>query len=196
MPIENQILVLLTERIRQIWSHDYRTNYERGERYLRDWSSTDDLRGKEFFAVTLTPRAKVIYAKGIWTNLDARERYVMGLWKKLKHQLNRKLHNNYQRHPELALKDLSFIEHRPSNPNINNLIIPHLHGTISVDGSLIDHLYEVLTPITTDAYQIDTDTLKNGANGIRDCLVKPLSTKEDIILWMGYASKQFDMETT
>ena len=192
---KENVLVRLQELQRTYWTRDYRINYERGEKFVGHWFGNSNLKNNRFFALTLTPKIKQVLDRGLWNCIDARERYVASLWKKLKHQLNRKLHNNYQRHPELALKDLSFIEHRPSNPNRNDLINPHLHGTIAVDGSLVDHLYDVLTPITADAYQIDADTLKNGANGIRDCLVKPLSTKEDVILWTGYASKQFDTET-
>lgn len=191
MPTENQTLIHLTERIRQTWSRDYRMNYERGERYLRDWSSTTDLRGEEFFAVTLTPQAKVIFAKGIWTNLDARERYVMGLWKNLKHQLNRKLHNNYQRYPQYQLVDLAVVENFPSNPNQNETFCnPHLHGVIAVPKERCDRLYEVLTRSSSNQYQLNLDDLSRAENGIHDVLVEPLRGRDNLCGWLGYVTKQ------
>ena len=189
MSIEN-VSKRLEELHRLHWSYDYRNNFERGETYLREWFATGNLKNKRFFAVTLTPQAEVIHAKGIWGSIDARERFVNGLWKNLKHPLNRQIHNNYQRHPEFVLRDLVFIEHRPSNPNSEQLENPHLHGTIAVDKSRVDRLYDVLTPVNADAYYLNLKALHRAENGIQDVLVKPITTKENLTLWTGYATKQ------
>jgi len=171
-----------TEEIRRLsWTADTRKLYESGEAATKSFISSKDQDTKEFYAVTLSPLESKIHSKGIWYDIDARERLVISLWDQVKHQLNRNLSNNYRRYPDKQLKDFVAIEHYDKNQKA--LIKPHLHGTLAIPKELKQVFEESFDERgSLNLALFDTD--------IKSVFVKHIPSPDDLNLWNGYVLKQ------
>ena len=171
-----------TEEIRRLsWTADTRKLYESGEAATKSFISSKDQDTKEFYAVTLSPLESKIHSKGIWYDIDARERLVISLWDQVKHQLNRNLSNNYRRYPDKQLKDLVAIEHYDKNEKA--IIKPHLHGTLAIPKELKQVFEESFDERgSLNLALFDTD--------IKSVFVKHIPSPDDLNLWNGYVLKQ------
>ena len=171
----------LEEARRLSWKSDTRKLYESGEAATKSFISSKDQDTKEFYAVTLSPLESKIHSKGIWYDIDARERLVISLWDQVKHQLNRNLSNNYRRYPDKQLKDFVAIEHYDKNQKA--LIKPHLHGTLAIPKELKQAFEESFDERgSLNLALFDTD--------IRSVFVKHIPSPDDLNLWNGYVLKQ------
>ena len=171
----------LEEARRLSWKSDTRKLYESGEAATKSFISSKDQDTKEFYAVTLSPLESKIHSKGIWYDIDARERLVISLWDQVKHQLNRNLSNNYRRYPEKQLKDFVAIEHYDKNQKA--LIKPHLHGTLAIPKELKQVFEESFDERgSLNLALFDTD--------IKSVFVKHIPSPDDLNLWNGYVLKQ------
>lgn len=171
-----------TEEIRRLsWKSDTRKLYESGEAATNSFISSKDQDTKEFYAITLSPIESKIHSKGIWYDIDARERLVISLWNQVKHQLNRNLSNNYRRYPDKQLKDFVAIEHYDKNQKA--LIKPHLHGTLAIPKELKQVFEESFDERgSLNLALFDTD--------IKSVFVKHIPSPDDLNLWNGYVLKQ------
>ena len=171
----------LEEARRLSWKSDARKLYESGEAATKSFISSKDQDTKEFYAVTLSPLESKIHSKGIWYDIDARERLVISLWDQVKHQLNRNLSNNYRRYPDKQLKDFVAIEHYDKNQKA--LIKPHLHGTLAIPKELKQVFEESFDERgSLNLALFDTD--------IKSVFVKHIPSPDDLNLWNGYVLKQ------
>lgn len=171
-----------TEENRRLsWKSDTRKLYESGEAATNSFISSKDQDTKEFYAVTLSPLESKIHSKGIWYDIDARERLVISLWNQVKHQLNRSLNNNYRRYPDKQIKDFVAIEHYDKNQKA--LIKPHLHGTLAIPKELKQAFEESFDERgSLNLALFDTD--------IKSVFVKHIPSPDDLNLWNGYVLKQ------
>ena len=171
-----------TEEIRRLsWKSDTRKLYESGEAATNSFIPSKDQDTKEFYAITLSPMESKIHSKGIWYDIDARERLVISLWNQVKHQLNRNLSNNYRRYQDKQLKDLVAIEHYDKNQKA--LIKPHLHGTLAIPKELKQAFEESFDERgSLNLALFDTD--------IKSVFVKHIPSPDDLNLWNGYVLKQ------
>jgi len=171
-----------TEEIRRLsWTADTRKLYESGEAATKSFISSKDQDTKEFYAVTLSPLESKIHSKGIWYDIEARERLVTNLWNQVKHQWNRSLNNNYRRYPEKQIKDFVAIEHYDKNQKA--LIKPHLHGTLAIPKELKQVFEESFDERgSLNLALFDTD--------IKSVFVKHIPSPDDLNLWNGYVLKQ------
>ena len=175
------ITEILEEARRLNWKSDTRKLYESGEAATNSFISSKDQDTKEFYAVTLSPLESKIHSKGIWYDIDARERLVISLWNQVKHQLNRNLSNNYRRYPDKQLKDFVAIEHYDKNQKA--LIKPHLHGTLAIPKELKQVFEESFDERgSLNLALFDTD--------IKSVFVKHIPSPDDLNLWNGYVLKQ------
>jgi hypothetical protein len=171
----------LEEARRLNWKSDTRKLYESGEAATNSFISSKDQDTKEFYAITLSPIESKIHSKGIWYDIDARERLVISLWNQVKHQLNRNLSNNYRRYPDKQLKDFVAIEHYDKNQKA--LIKPHLHGTLAIPKELKQVFEESFDERgSLNLALFDTD--------IKSVFVKHIPSPDDLNLWNGYVLKQ------
>lgn len=171
----------LEEARRLNWKSDTRKLYESGEAATNSFISSKDQDTKEFYALTLSPFESKIHSKGIWYDIDARERLVISLWNQVKHQLNRNLSNNYRRYPDKQLKDFVAIEHYDKNQKA--LIKPHLHGTLAIPKELKQAFEESFDERgSLNLALFDTD--------IKSVFVKHIPSPDDLNLWNGYVLKQ------
>ena len=171
----------LEDARRLCWKSDTRKLYESGEAATKSFISSKDQDTKEFYAVTLSPLESKIHSKGIWYDIDARERLVISLWNQVKHQLNRNLSNNYRRYPDKQLKDFVAIEHYDKNQKA--LIKPHLHGTLAIPKELKQAFEESFDERgSLNLALFDTD--------IKSVFVKHIPSPDDLNLWNGYVLKQ------
>ena len=176
-----------TEEIRRLsWTADTRKLYESGEAATKSFISSKDQDTKEFYAVTLSPLESKIHSKGIWYDIEARERLVTNLWNQVKHQWNRSLNNNYRRYPEKQIKDFVAIEHYDKNQKA--LIKPHLHGTLAIPKELKQAFEESFDEhgedFTLNHALFDINT------GINSVFVRHIPTTDDLNYWNGYVLKQ------
>ena len=171
----------LEEARRLNWKSDTRKLYESGEAATNSFISSKDQDTKEFYAITLSPIESKIHSKGIWYDIDARERLVISLWNQVKHQLNRNLSNNYRRYPDKQIKDFVAIEHYDKNQKA--LIKPHLHGTLAIPKELKQAFEESFDERgSLNLALFDTD--------IKSVFVKHIPSPDDLNLWNGYVLKQ------
>ena len=171
----------LEEARRLNWKSDTRKLYESGEAATKSFISSKDQDTKEFYAVTLSPLESKIHSKGIWYDIDARERLLISLWNQVKHQLNRNLSNNYRRYPDKQLKDFVAIEHYDKNQKA--LIKPHLHGTLAIPKELKQVFEESFD-------ERGSLNLALFDNDIKSVFVKHIPSPDDLNLWNGYVLKQ------
>lgn len=179
----------LQELQRIYWSRDYRDNFERGETFVRDWRSKKNMRERDFFALTLTPKEKTVHTKGIWYDIDARERFVATLWQNVKHQTNRRMHNNYRRHPKFELLDLAFYEHHKKGSN-TVLCTPHLHAAIAVNHQCLEEFNALLKPAESPFFSLNLTDLDRDDIQIDSVHVRRIPSHEDLCCWIGYCAKQ------
>ena len=163
------------------WKSDTRKLYESGEAATNSFISSKDQDTKEFYAITLSPLESKIHSKGIWYDIDARERLVISLWNQVKHHMNRSLNNNYRRYPDKQLKDLVAVEHYDKNEKA--IVKPHLHGTLAIPKELKQAFEESFDERgSLNLALFDTD--------IRSVFVRHIPSPEDLNYWNGYVLKQ------
>ena len=176
----------LEEARRLNWKSDTRKLYESGEAATNSFISSKDQDTKEFYAITLSPLESKIHSKGIWYDIDARERLVISLWNQVKHHMNRSLNNNYRRYPDKQLKDLVAVEHYDKNEKA--IVKPHLHGTLAIPKELKKEFEESLDEhgedFTLNLALFDTNL------DIRSVFVRHIPSPEDLNYWNGYVLKQ------
>ncbi len=119
-------------------------------------------------------------------DIDARERLVSSLWNQVKHQLNRKLHNNYKRYPDKQIKDLVAIEHLDKNQR--KLIQPHLHATLAIPKEL-KQAFEESFDAYDEEFKLNLE-LFDASIDIRSVFVKHIPSTDDLNYWNGYVLKQ------
>lgn len=171
----------LEEARRLNWKSDTRKLYESGEAATNSFISSKDQDTKEFYAITLSPLESKIHSKGIWYDIDARERLVISLWNQVKHHMNRSLNNNYRRYPDKQLKDLVAVEHYDKNEKA--IVKPHLHGTLAIPKELKQAFEESFDERgSLNLALFDTD--------IRSVFVRHIPSPEDLNYWNGYVLKQ------
>ena len=175
------ITEILEEARRLNWKSDTRKLYESGEAATNSFISSKDQDTKEFYAITLSPLESKIHSKGIWYDIDARERLVISLWNQVKHHMNRSLNNNYRRYPDKQLKDLVAVEHYDKNEKA--IVKPHLHGTLAIPKELKQAFEESFDERgSLNLALFDTD--------IRSVFVRHIPSPEDLNYWNGYVLKQ------
>jgi hypothetical protein len=171
----------LEEARRLSWKSDTRKLYESGEAATNSFMSSKDQETKEFYAITLSPIESKIHSKGIWYDIDARERLVISLWNQVKHHLNRSLNNNYRRYPDRQLKNLVAVEHYDKNKKA--LIKPHLHGTLAIPKESKQAFEESFDEHGSfNLALFDTD--------IKSVFVRHIPSSDDLNYWNGYVLKQ------
>jgi hypothetical protein len=172
------------EEIRRLsWNSDYRKLYESGEAAINSFMSSKDQETKEFYAITLSPVESKIHSQGIWYDIDARERLVIGLWNQVKHQMNRSLNNNYRRYPDKKIKDFVAVEHYDKNKKA--LIKPHLHGTLAIPKESKKAFEE-----SFDEHGVRVLNLALEDTDIYSVFVRHIPSPDDLNYWNGYVLKQ------
>ena len=177
----------LEEARRLSWKSDTRKLYESGEAATNSFMSSKDQETKEFYAITLSPIESKIHSKGIWYDIDARERLVISLWNQVKHHLNRSLNNNYRRYPDRQLKDLVAIEHYDKNQKA--LIKPHLHGTLAIPKES-KQAFEESFEESFDEHGVRVLNLALFDTDIKSVFVRHIPSPDDLNRWNGYVLKQ------
>ena len=177
-----------TEDSRFYWEHNFRKVYELGEKSTREWVLTQgfDYRDKEFYAITLSPMESNIHHLGIWYNIDAKERLVGNLWSQVKHQLNRKLHNNYKRYPDKQIRDFFAIEHYDKKGK--KQIKPHLHGTLAINKTMKEK-FENIFDEKGDDFDLNIVHFNNNLR-LKSVFVRHIPSLDDLHTWNGYVLKQ------
>lgn len=175
----------LTERLRQLWNHDYRVTYERGEQALFTWTKA---RGttNHYYSITMTPDAQPISSQRIWNDDLERERYTKELWFYLIQRLNRKIDNNYLRKPYLTIQYQEAVEHY-SRDHPDKRVVPHLHATLAVPDAAHEQFKALLIETSKGVYTINYALLKGDFSAICSVQIKDIY---DIKYWIGYVMKQ------
>lgn len=176
----------LTERMRLEWSQDYRRQFETGECAFRNWNISRI--NPRFYSINITPKEHLIHGKGIWYDIDQRERYLDGIWTYLKHSINRFLHNNYLRKPHLQIQHQVVIEHY--DKKTKELIKPHIHGTLAVPSECNERFKTLLIEVSKGVYTLDLDRLKGDFSLIKSTHVERIYDMPNLFYWMGYTMKQ------
>jgi hypothetical protein len=173
----------LEERKRLHWKQDYRRTYELGEKAIQSWNQAED---KMFYAITLSPDEATVHAKGIWYDFDARERFVHGLWTQCLHLLNRSIHNNYRRYPELQAQDFVSVEHYDRRIP-DKLIKPHIHGTLAVPCSRLMQFETLFHEVGDCGFLLKPESVDTA---IKSVYMERIPSHADLCYWTGYALKQ------
>ena len=176
----------LTERLRQLWSQDYRVTYERGEKALRDWTEARNI--LHYYSINMTPYEHLIHTQGIWYDIDKRERYTKELWFYLIQRLNREIDNNYRRKPHLTIQHQVVIEHYDRDTNA--LIKPHLHGTLAVPDACHEQFKALLIETRQGVNAINLDALRGNFSAITSTHLKHIPDEDNLKYWIGYVMKQ------
>jgi hypothetical protein len=176
----------LTERQRQHWTQDYRVNYERGEKALKDWIRAKNI--PHFYSINVTPHMHLVHDQNIWYDIDRRDRYTKGLWFYLLQRLNRQIDNNFQRKPHQTIQHQVVIEHY--DRHTNNLIKPHLHGTIAVPDFCHDQFRALLRETSNEIFEINLDALKGDFSAIRSTQIRYIQDEDNLKCWIGYVMKE------
>ena len=154
---------------------------------------TDDFLSNSFsrklYSFTLTPHMRPVWNAGIWSNINAREDYVLDLFDLFELSLNRKLCNNWKRRGSKPAFSLGAVEHYEKNSN--NLVAPHIHGLLAIDLAFVTVLEDQLTP-TGGRIRLDLDCLKgtpwaSKRHLIHSIVIEPLVAQEDVERWSNYS---------
>ena len=181
MPMKNEP----KERQRLLWTHDYRTTYERGEKAFLTWTKARSI-SSHYYSITMTPNAKPISAQRIWKDDLERERYTKELWFYLIQRLNRKIDNNYLRKPHLTIQYQEAVEHY-SRDDCDKRVVPHLHATLAVPDACHEQFKALLIETSKGVYTINYVLLKGDFSAICSVQIKDIY---DINYWIGYVMKQ------
>ncbi len=151
-----------------------------------------------FYSFTLSTREKYVRDHIGWWDIDARERFVNGLYSRLIHRLSSKCCSNYKRpiHKDRSLLSLAVIEHH--SRTTGDLIQPHIHSTIAVSNDWNDRFMSCFQrSLCREHYGLDYqmfsgDAIEQWKNKVSSTQLEVLPTGHDKYNWIGYCIKQVD----
>jgi hypothetical protein len=151
-----------------------------------------------FYSFTLSTREKYVRDNIGWWDIDARERFVNGLYSRLIHRLSSKCCSNYKRpiHKDRSLLSLGVIEHH--SRTTGDLIQPHIHSTIAVSNDWNDRFLSCFqrSPcrehFSLDYEMFSGDAIEQCKNKVSSVRLEMLPTGKDRYHWIGYCIKQVD----
>jgi hypothetical protein len=151
-----------------------------------------------FYSFTLSTREKYVRDNIGWWDIDARERFVNGLYSRLIHRLSSKCCSNYKRpiHKDRSLLSLAVIEHH--SRTTGDLIQPHIHSTIAVSNDWNDRFLSCFqrSPcrehFSLDYEMFSGDAIEQWKNKVSSTQLEVLPTGHDKYNWIGYCIKQVD----
>lgn len=151
-----------------------------------------------FYSFTLSTREKYVRDNIGWWDIDARERFVNGLYSRLIHRLSSKCCSNYKRpiHKDRSLLSLAVIEHH--SRTTGDLIQPHIHSTIAVSNDWNDRFLSCFqrSPcrehFSLDYEMFSGDAIEQCKNKVSSVRLEMLPTGKDRYNWIGYCIKQVD----
>ena len=151
-----------------------------------------------FYSFTLSTREKYVRDNIGWWDIDARERFVNGLYSRLIHRLSSKWCSNYKRpiHKDRSLLSLGVIEHH--SRTTGDLTQPHIHSTIAVSHDWNDRFMSCFQrSLCREHYGLDYemfsgDAIEQWKNNVSSVRLEMLPTGKDRYNWIGYCIKQVD----
>ena len=151
-----------------------------------------------FYSFTLSTREKYVRDNIGWWDIDARERFVTGLYSRLIHRLSSKCCSNYKRpiHKDRSLLSLAVIEHH--SRTTGDLTQPHIHSTIAVSNDWNDRFMSCFqrSPcrehFSLDYEMFSGDAIEQWKNKVSSTQLEVLPTGHDKYNWIGYCIKQVD----
>jgi hypothetical protein len=151
-----------------------------------------------FYSFTLSTREKYVRDHIGWWDIDARERFVNGLYSRLIHRLSSKCCSNYKRpiHKDRSLLSLAVIEHH--SRTTGDLTQPHIHSTIAVSNDWNDRFMSCFQrSLCREHYGLDYemfsgDAIEQWKNKVSSTQLEVLPTGHDKYNWIGYCIKQVD----
>jgi hypothetical protein len=151
-----------------------------------------------FYSFTLSTREKYVRDNIGWWDIDARERFVNGLYSRLIHRLSSKCCSNYKRpiHKDRSLLSLAVIEHH--SRTTGDLTQPHIHSTIAVSNDWNDRFLSCFqrSPcrehFSLDYEMFSGDAIEQWKNKVSSTQLEVLPTGHDKYNWIGYCIKQVD----
>lgn len=151
-----------------------------------------------FYSFTLSTREKYVRDHIGWWDIDARERFVTGLYSRLIHRLSSKCCSNYKRpiHKDRSLLSLAVIEHH--SRTTGDLTQPHIHSTIAVSNDWNDRFMSCFqrSPcrehFSLDYEMFSGDAIEQWKNKVSSTQLEVLPTDHDKHKWIGYCIKQVD----
>ena len=151
-----------------------------------------------FYSFTLSTREKYVRDNIGWWDIDARERFVNGLYSRLIHRLSAKCCSNYKRpiHKDRSLLSLGVIEHH--SRTTGDLTQPHIHSTIAVSNDWNDRFLSCFqrSPcrehFSLDYEMFSGDAIEQWKNKVSSTQLEVLPTGHDKYNWIGYCIKQVD----
>lgn len=177
---------------------------------------TDDY---SHYALTLLPKRASVDANASRNDLDARDEFVVQMYKYLDHRLMKLALPNYKRksHESRRNRALLFIEHKSKHKTLapNTLLSSPLNRNplerISVQQELISHTHAVLAvhksckskilslfepkPDKPQELCLRSDALPDASfakffNNIVYCTVSPIADEENLYAWSRYSTKE------
>lgn len=144
---------------------------------------------RKLYSITFTPHMGSVWSAGIWSNLAARENYVLDLFDLFELNLNRRLCNNWKRKSSKPAISLGAVEDYKKNSN--ELSAPHIHGILAIDCSVIPTLENHLV-LTNGRLRFDLGCLQGTAwaskrHLIHSIVIEPLIAQEDVERWSNYS---------
>ena len=151
-----------------------------------------------FYSFTLSTREKYVRDNIGWWDIDARERFVNGLYSRLIHRLSSKCCSNYKRpiHKDRSLLSLAVIEHH--SRTTGDLTQPHIHSTIAVSNDWNDRFMSCFQRslcrehFSLDYEMFSGDAIEQCKNKVSSVRLEMLPTGKDRYHWIGYCIKQVD----
>lgn len=151
-----------------------------------------------FYSFTLSTREKYVRDHIGWWDIDARERFVNGLYSRLIHRLSSKCCSNYKRpiHKDRSLLSLAVIEHH--SRTTGDLTQPHIHSTIAVSNDWNNRFMSCFQrSLCREHYGLDYemfsgDAIEQWKNKVSSVRLEMLPTGKDRYNWIGYCIKQVD----
>lgn len=151
-----------------------------------------------FYSFTLSTREKYVRDNIGWWDIDARERFVNGLYSRLIHRLSSKCCSNYKRpiHKDRSLLSLAVIEHH--SRTTGDLTQPHIHSTIAVSNDWNNRFMSCFQrSLCREHYGLDYemfsgDAIEQWKNKVSSTQLEVLPTGHDKYNWIGYCIKQVD----
>jgi hypothetical protein len=96
----------------------------------------------DYFSLNIMPKQHLIHGHlNDYYNIEERETYCTDLFQNLAYAINRHLHNNFQRYPDMKCKSLVSIEHTDKE---NKVTVPHMHCVVAVRKNLTPKFEQLL----------------------------------------------------
>ena len=171
------------------------------------------------YALTLLPKRSSVDANASLNDLDARDEFVVQMYKYLDHRLMKFALSNYKRkiHESKQNRALLFIEHESKTKTLTpqTLLSSPLHRNtlerLSVQQERISHLHAVLAvhkscearilscfepkPDTPEELTLRPDAMPDTSfakffNNVTYATLKPIADEENLYAWSRYSSKE------